>query len=239
MMKHLSITTLCALAIATGAAPAGEVAEFETEFRATYAEYRQALFRTNAGGQEASASAAAGFAEAWAGLVDDWRDRPPPHYDDDTGWRATLDSVSARIESARGRIEAGDLPAAHEKLEGVREDIAALRDRNGIETFSDRMNAYHAQMEHVLDLDLAAIDADTGQALLEGAAVLSYLAEDVMRRPPPEAEAGSDEFDALGDAFEASVAAFLEACRAGEPEAIRAAADGLKGPYSKLFLEFG
>lgn len=239
MMRRLLLTTFCALGIAAGAARAGDVADFESEFRAIYAEYRQALFRTNAGAQEASASAAAAFAESWAGLVDAWRDRPPPHYDDDTGWRATLDSVSARIESAQGRIAAGDLPAAHAKLEGVRKDIGELHDRNGIETFSDRMNAYHAEMERVLDMDLTAIDAATGQALLERAAVLAYLAGDVLRRPPPEADRDADAYDALSEAFEASVAAFLEACRAGDPEAIREAAAGLKVPYSRFFLKFG
>ena len=75
-------------------------------------------------------------------------------------------------------------PNSHATLEAVREAFGALHARNGIETFSDRMNAYHAQMEHILGLDLSALDAAGKQAMLEQAAVLAYLAQDVLAGPP-------------------------------------------------------
>ncbi|WP_373049914.1 hypothetical protein [Thalassovita aquimarina] len=224
--------------ILSGPVLAGPVGEFKTTYRETYARYRAALFQTNTGQAEALAKAMTAFAGAWDAFAGRYGETPPPTFSEDPAWSDTMSAVSAAIRRAGEQVAAGELPAAHETLERVRDLLGEMHARNGIETFSDRMNAYHAAMEQVLVMDLSVLDADTLGLLRERAAVLSYLAGDLLARPPKDA-AGNADYAKLSKAFEASVAAVLDAARAGDREAVRAAVAGLKKPYARLFVKFG
>ncbi|MEZ5716097.1 MAG: hypothetical protein R3D85_13565 [Paracoccaceae bacterium] len=232
-----SLAALAFLAL-TLPARAGPVADFNAAYDAAWASYRQALFATNAGDTAASARARNALSDQWRALIDAWESTPPPHYADDPGFADTLEQVAWLINKSSGQIVEGDLHGAHETLEGIRDELAALHERNRIETFSDRMNAYHSMMEQVLRTDLSALDAAAIDRVQEDAALLAFLARDLLSSPPP-AYWDNPDFDPLSQAFQASVAAFQDAARSGDPQAIRAAAAGLKKPYAKLFLKFG
>jgi len=231
----LSLSAL-ALVVLSSAAFAGPMADFETGFRNTYAGYRMALFATNSGDPDKSKRAIGDFETSWRALVSQNGSAPPPQYEDDPAWGATLAGISEAIGKARQLAGEGELAQSHEALEHIRDAIGELHTRNGIETFSDRMNAYHAKMEHVLGMPAAA--DNSVQGFVEEAAVLAYLAQDMLNAPPPEAR-DNMEFAKLADAVTASVTAFQTAARSGDAEAIKAAVSGLKVPYSKLFLKFG
>ncbi len=222
-------------AIALTAAQAGPVQDFESILRQSYGSYRTALFATNSGDAAKSAKALDGFAQSWSGIAGTYAKAPPPQYETDPKWAATLSDVQAKIEMAHTQVAAGDLPAAHLTLEAVREEFGALHERNGLNSFSDRMNAYHAQMEEILALDLAKTDPVT---LANHAGVLTYLADQIAQRPAPEAADNAD-YDKLKQPFLASVQAFDAAVKSGDAAAISTAASGLKVPYSKFFLMFG
>lgn len=216
------------LSFGTVAAVAGEVRDFEAAMRKAYADYRTALFATNAGKAEPAAKAVASFAAAWTPLA---KAPPPPQYVDDPVFAETMGKVSDIAVAAASQIAAGELPEAHETLEGIREEIGALHARNGVIGFSDRMNAYHARMEHVIGMDAS----DTAAVAAE-AAILAYLLADVSANPPAGADAS---FEGLVAAVAASIAAVRDAATAGDGVATKAAIGGLKMPYSKLFLTFG
>jgi hypothetical protein len=228
------LAALCFASVLT-AAHAGPVQDFENQLRGSYASYRAALFATNSGDAAKSAKALDGFGQSWSGIAGSYAKAPPPQYAMDDRWSATMEAVQAKIDAARSEIAAGDLPAAHLTLEDVRAEFGGLHERNGMSGFSDRMNDYHAEMEDILALDLAATDALT---LAEHAGILSYLATRIEHRPAPEA-VGNADYDKLQQPFLASVKAFETAVKSGDPAAISAAAGGLKGPYSKFFLMFG
>lgn len=230
---------LAALTIlAATSATAGPASEFEATFRQMYATYRVALFKTSAGQQAESASAVTGLAGKLAALTDTYGKAPPPQFAEDPAWDSTLTSAAELVTKANAQVTDNALAEAHETLEGVRDLFGDLHARNGVETFSDRMNAYHAAMEHLLDMDLSQPDAAQIGLVREQAAVLSYLADDVLTAPPPEA-AGSAEYDTLATAFDASVKGLMAAARSGDASAVKAAVATLKAPYSKLFLKFG
>jgi hypothetical protein len=232
-------TISIALAILCAApAVAGPVTDFEAAYGEMYAGYRTALFATNSGNAEKSAAALDGLQKHWEALVSTYGQTPPPQYESDPMWTETVTNVTDSITKATKAVAEGNLPDSHATLEAVREAFGALHARNGIETFSDRMNAYHAHMEHILGLDLSALDAAGKQAMLEQAAVLAYLAQDVLAAPPAGADGESD-YATLSAAMQASVDALLTAARAGDEAAIKAAVGGLKVPYSKFFLKFG
>lgn len=236
-MRQLLSSGALALCLSSVAAFAGPFADFESDLRDAYGAYRAALFQSNAGNAAATTEAMAAFSSKWDALSATWGTEAPPQYADDARFGETLSAVASIADSAAAQVAGGDLAAAHLTLEEVREAIGALHDRNGIVTFSDRMNAYHAKMEEVLALDPAALTADDMPMVVGEAAVLAYLANDIAAHPAPEAE--DEAYAPLLAAFLSSVGTFDAAARTGDVETVRAAIGGLKVPYSKLFAKFG
>jgi len=216
---------------------AGPFADFETDLRDAYGQYRAALFQSNSGNSDATTKAMQTLSEKWTVIEKDWGTSPPPQYADDAAFADTLTTVGTVIAEASQDVAAGDLAKAHLTLEQIRAEVGALHIRNGILTFSDRMNAYHAKMEEVLDHDLAALGDKGTAVLLEDAAVLVYLAEDIVGHPAP--EASDPAYAPLVDAVRQSVGAVQTAARAGDMVAAKAAIGQLKVPYAKLFAKFG
>jgi len=236
-MRGLILGGVALMALA-GIAQAGPVAEFEAALREAYGNYRAALFMTNSGKQENAAKAVGAFASKWSAIESAWATTPPPQYADDPEWGETLTAVDEVTAKASAEIADGKLSEAHQTLEAIRDSIGDLHMRNGITTFSDRMNAYHAAMERALGLKLGSGDATTLDQVHEQAAVLAYLAGQMLDHPPQVA-AGSEEFGTLSKAVSASVAAYLDAARTRDPAKIKAATGKLKPAYAKLFLKFG
>lgn len=226
-MKLSIPATLLALSMSLPAF-AGEVGDFEAKLRSAYGDYRTALFTTNMGKAPESTAALEKFTKAWSAIA---AEAAPPHYADDSGYPETMKTVAKIAETATAEVAAGALPKAHDTLEGIRDQIGDLHIRNDLYNISDRMNAYHARMEDVIAMD----PADTAGIHAE-AAVLEYLLADIVAHPPKEADASFKEM--LG-VVEASVAKLESASKSGDAAATKAAIDGLKAPYSKLFLKFG
>ncbi len=209
---------------------------FETALRGAYADYRAALFQTNMNDQAGSTKMLGAFQEKWSAL-EKANPTPPARYADDAAFGATLTAVADIAAKAADEVKAGKLADAHLSLEGIRDEIGGMHERNGIIAFSDRMNTYHAKMEEIIGATYADDAAGLG-TLREDAAVLAYLAADVTAHPPADAE-GKPEYAALLKDFNASVERLLNATRNGNSAAAKAAIDTLKAPYSKLFLKFG
>jgi hypothetical protein len=237
-MKTLKLLTSGAIlaSLFSAGAFAGEVSDFEHKMRDSYSFYRSALFYTNAAKPDDAARAMVSFRQTFAPLLAT-KASPPAHYADDAQYAATLASVDAIAGKATEEIAAGKLTEAHETLEAIRDQIGHLHERNGIIGFSDRMNAYHAEMEAVLGMAPKATPQDL-PTISARIAVLSYLAGELTRLPP--AEAASDPaFKALAGDVRQSLDKVSAALATADLAAVKAALGGLKAPYSKLFLKFG
>jgi hypothetical protein len=235
-LKRGLLACVAVLALSVSAS-AGPVGDFEDALRSAYADYRSALFLTNAGKRDAAVDAITAFEQKWTAL-EKGAAGPPPQYADDSQYGETFTKVAAIAEKAARQASAGQLGEAHATLEAIREEIGGLHERSGIIGFSDRMNAYHAMMEHVLQTYGGAVSAGQLGDLREDSAVLAYLAHDIEAHPPADA-ASNAEFKQLLDAMLNSVAAVQAAARSGNPSAVEPALGALKAPYSKLFLKFG
>jgi soluble cytochrome b562 len=236
-LAAIALIALFALGIAPQPSLAGPVAEFESALRTAYADYRAALFHTNSKNAEASVKTIAAFDEKWSALSTKYAS-PPPQYADDPKWSETFSKVKFIVDHAEVVAAKGDLADAHEMLEEVRDVIEALHLRNGIIGFSERMNAFHHQMEDVLTKKYDSLTpADLG-ALREDMAVLAYLAAELKKFPPAEA-AGNAEFANGLEAVIDTVAAVQAAARAGDPARAKEALAKVKPAYAKLFLKFG
>jgi hypothetical protein len=235
IVRRQNIVLLLASVLLPTVALAGPVQDGEAQLRATYADYRIALFQSSAGNAEATTKALQTLGENWGALTQKWTSGPPPQYADDAQLPETLEQVRTVISNATEAAGQGDLPKAHTTLEAIRSEIGDLHGRNGLIGFSDRMNAYHAEMEKVLD---SASDDAAGSADMPGAAaVLAFLAAEIAAHPAP--EANDPAYAPLVDALLGSVNALQSAAESGDAAAVKAAIAGLKPAYSKLFVKFG
>ncbi|MBK6714339.1 MAG: hypothetical protein IPG57_04360 [Burkholderiales bacterium] len=242
-MKSLSRWTLAA-AVAC-ASPVWAADAFTDAVQATYPAYRSVLFKTNSATQEECRQALAQAQSAWQQVAGRFAAGAPTPYDRDTQTSATLREVAAVYAQAGAEIERNQLKEAHETLEKVRDLLAAMRQRNQVVVFSDHMNAYHEQMEHVLTAGPGLLGGSgasgtsgsfTALALEVGA--LQHLAG----RLSSQADAGlraNPEFNTLLKAVQQSVADLRAAVLAQDAAAAKAALGKVKGPYSRLFLRFG
>lgn len=204
-----------------------------------YGPYRAALFRTNSGSVAESQQAVEQAQAAWAKIVAQFGNKPAMPYDRDARFSASLSEVTAVYAKAAEEVGKGQLPAAHETLERARDVMAELRQRNNVVVFSDHMNSYHAQMEHVLIEGVKLIDQPKGLLLLTGqAGALEYLATQLGTQAPASLTS-NPEFMASLKPVQQSVADLKAALLTQDAAMVKAAIGKLKGPYSKMFLKFG
>lgn len=229
----LSASLLSAAGLAQAADPLTDA------MQKTYAPYRVALFKTNAKAQEEARQAVLQAQQGWNRLAADFGANPPPPYAGDSGLAGSLATVNTVYGKALAEIERNQLTEAHETLEEVRDVMAELRRRNQVIVFSDHMNAYHAQMEHVLDDGEKALAAPNGLLELTAkAGALEYLAGRLKSEAPASLQK-NDEFIAMHKAVEKSVADLKAALFAQELAKVKEAIGKLKQPYSKMFIKFG
>jgi molybdopterin converting factor small subunit len=204
-----------------------------------YAPYRAALFKTNSGQAAESAEALKQAQQAWAQVTQMVKSQPTVPYANDALMAKTLTGVDQNYVKAAQQVAAGQLPEAHATLEAVRDLLSELRRQNQVIVYSDHMNAYHAQMEHLLDEGPKWLKAGDGMSKLAAqAGVLSYLAERLSVEAPAAAQA-SPEFKELLGAVNRSVAGLNNAVASGDKVQIEKAMGQVKAPYSKLFIKFG
>lgn len=204
-----------------------------------YAPYRAALFKTNSNAPAEAQQAIEQAQKTWTALTTRFGKAPAAPYDRDAGFAQSLSQVSLVYERAAGQIAKGQLADAHATLEEAREVMAELRHRNNVVVYSDHMNAYHAQMEHLLETGDKLLAAPRG--LLELTAqvgALDYLAQRLSSEAPAELKK-NDAVVAQLKQVDQSVAALKAALLAQDAGATKTALGKLKAPYSKLFLIAG
>lgn len=234
-----ALITFALAAVTALAAPAHAADPFTDAVQAAYAPYRVALFRTNSQAQAESEQAVAQARKAWAAVVERFGRQPPAPYDRDARFAASLAEIDAAYETAARQVGRRQLAEAHESLEAVRDVLAELRRRSQVIVYSDHMNAYHAEMEHVLGEGPKLLaQPQGGMELLARTGALEYLAGR-LESEAPEPLRADREFVQLLAAVRQSVAALKSALVSGDGAAAKAALGQIKKPYSQLFLKFG
>lgn len=227
------------LVLALLAAPVRAADPVTDAMQAAYVPYRAALFKTNTKAQADSEQAVADARVRFRALGERYADKPPVPYDRDPAFAATLKKVDDVLARAEAQIKGRDLAQGHETLEEVRDLLGELRRRNGVVVFSDHMNAYHEEMEHLVNDGVATIAKPGGMMTLAGqAAVLDYLAKR-LKSEAPAALVADAEFTGLVDAVQASVNGLRAAIARQDEAAVREAIARIKSPYSRLFVKFG
>jgi hypothetical protein len=234
-LKQIAVVVLSACAVF----PALAADPVTDAMQAAYGPYRVALFRTNSNSQAEAQQAMAQAQQTWAKLAAQFGNKPPAPYDRDTAFATSLADVSKVYTKASEQVNANQLPAAHETLEAARDIMAQMRKRNQVVVYSDHMNAYHSEMEHVLIDGSKILTQPNGlQQLTASVGVLTYLSKK-LRTEAPTNYANNAEFKDLLQAVEKSVADLKTALFAQNEVAVKDAISKMKTPYSKMFLKFG
>lgn len=207
--------------------------------QAAYGPYRVALFKTNSNSQAEAQQAMTQAQQSWGKLASQFGTKPPVPYDRDAAFATSLAEVSKVYAKATEQVAANQLIAAHETLEAARDIMAELRHRNQVVVYSDHMNAYHQEMEHVLIDGAKTLAQPNGmQQLTAQVGVLTYLSKKLGTEAPAN-YSSNPEFVELLKAVDKSVADLQAALFAQNAVAVKEAMGKVKGPYSKLFLKFG
>jgi hypothetical protein len=238
----LSLTALALASVLASAlmAPPARAADAVTDaIQAAYLPYRTALFKTNASSQAESEQAVADARAQFRAVAERYADKPPVPYDRDADFATTLNKVDEVLAKGESQIRARELAKGHQTIEEVRDLLGALRRRNGVVVYSDHMNSYHEEMEHLVDDGAATLAKPGGLMMLAGqAGVLDYLARR-LRTEAPAALARDAEFGGLVGAVQASVDSLRAAIARQDEAAVREAIGKIKTPYSRLFVKFG
>ena len=236
MRLKLMIALAALIALVAAPVSAGPFRAAEDDMRDAYAIYRAALFRTNQNDAAASRETIAAFRAKWEALSAAWVRQAPPQYSDDPALGTTLTEVAATAEEAAKLEDAARIPASHEMLDRIRDQIAALRMRNGVYSFSDPVNLYHEQLEKIVTGTYDGLNAAGLAALREDIAVLEHLATELAKPGPWNRPAA---VDAALPPIRASIAAIRAAMAGSDRDALRNAIKALKPPFARMFLQFG
>jgi hypothetical protein len=231
--------TISAFALATLSVPVWAADPVTDAMQYAYAPYRVALFKTNSNAPAEALAAVTEAQKSWAALRERFAAKPPAPYDRDTQFSESLAQVDAVYRKAWQEVTNNQLAAAHETLEEARDVMAELRKRNNVTVFSDAMNAYHAQMERVLQ-DGPAVLGSTGTRapLVASVGALNYLAQQLTSNAPAPLTSNT-EFQQALQAVLVSVNTLQKALWSQDDGAAKEALSKLKAPYSKFFLKFG
>jgi len=241
-MKQVLIIATCLLLAFSSWCSAGEnrFQKFNADVDAAYAAYRKALFQTNMKDANKSAKANSSFQGQWKQILKTYRTSPPETFKSDPKWSETLVNIERIAGRGSELIKDGKLAEAHEHLEGIRDELSDLRQRNSVIVFSDHINNYHEVMERLLSagyspdrIDDSAVDTIRGQL-----SVLTYLAESIRDNSPVRYN-DNEQFQQLRDNLFSSLDALEKALAGKDPEEISRSIKMLKPAYAKLFVNFG
>ena len=207
--------------------------------QAAYAPYRVALFKTNSKSASEALQAVQQAQREWNKVSSQYASKPLAPYDRDGRFAESLEAVAKVYVQAAAEIERNELAQSHDTLEKARDIISELRQRNQVVTYSDHMNAYHEQMEHVLIHGPKTLATTGGIVQLTAdAGVLHYLAKRLESQASG-SDSKNEEFQGLLKAVLKSASDLHAAAQAQNAEAVKEAIAKLKSPYSKFFLKFG
>ncbi|SDF95175.1 hypothetical protein SAMN04488589_1799 [Methanolobus vulcani] len=127
----------------------------ETEFSQTMEEantaYVKALVSTSQKNVNASKSSIAELVNKLSYVSDTYGENPPEMYINDKNWQTEIKRAVLIAEHSQEMLEEGDIEAAHNGLEPMRDLFFSLHERNNILHMGDYLTIFHMTMEEAID----------------------------------------------------------------------------------------
>jgi len=124
--------------------------DFDSALAAWNTFYKRALYATQRGDPEIAKRPLGMSREAWYQVIARYYEEPPAEYAEDPRWQRDLAGITGHLHLAEWLVAAGDMEAAHETLEPVRQIWLEVRERNGVRHFGDELTRFHDVMDEVV-----------------------------------------------------------------------------------------
>ncbi|HLN22453.1 MAG TPA: hypothetical protein VK558_00565 [Patescibacteria group bacterium] len=223
-------------------ARAGEIADFDAQFANAWAQYRDALIHSAPDHPDAAATkeALSAFTSAWRGLENRWSAQPPPQYGEDADFGDELAAIGDVARHAARQTRANEIEQAHITLQQVRALLADMRRKNGLERYTDQLDAFDEKLAETADdgLDLPTLTHDQQVTLTEQVAVLMFLAERMEKRAPGNL-ADDEIFLAQVEGIASQLRGLWVAVQDGQRAPITAALSDLRRSFDQFYLSYG
>lgn len=242
-MKHAVLCGLAGLILAmgSGAAAASDVRRLHRAVAEANDHYRQAIFYLRTENPAVAALELDEFIDKWGTVIESFSAEPPDPYADDPAWSATLAEIGSRAKEGLAALDDGDSSAAIGAVGPIRGLLGDLRRRNGVTTFSDRIDELTAVMDvlaryrrEVTDL---SDDAVVGPVRKQ-AAVVEYVFEKVRRDAPADI-ADDPEFKRMYEGVAESMGRLWRGLETRDPRLFRIGSGELRSHERILYLRFG
>lgn len=238
--RFLAIAAFCAVSALP--AHAGDIADFDTALANAWAHCRDALYQSRPGGgdQPATSEALAAFVAAWDELEERWGDAPPPHYSEDVTFSHELAQVGEVGRRAAAFARTGRVGQAHAALSQIPALLAEMRRKNGIETYTDHLDAFAEALAEITDdsFDTPELSPRQVVLLVKHVGALAYLGERLEKRAPARL-AGDEAFLALLETLNAELRSLEAAAIAGQRTPVRAVLSDIRRTFERLYLFYG
>ncbi len=183
---------------------AGDLGDFQRQVADAYAPYRSAMFYLRTGNPGVAALELDTAQERWRGLMQRFGATPPDAFSEDPAYTESLAAIGRAFETGGAALAETDSEAAGKALDPIRGELAALRARNGLRSYSDCIDEMNAAMDRLWTFRHEPPDFDDPAELnraREASAVTHYLYRRCREEAPAELQA-TPEFQRL---FEGSL----------------------------------
>ncbi len=241
-LRRASLAALFAvLAFAAAPARAGDLAAFLAAVGEVDTHGRTAAFYLRTDNPAVAGFELDEMTDKWRAVVARFGSAPPDAFADDPAWRQALGRIGEALATARGAASEGDAEAGQAALAAVRGELATLRQRNNVWTFSDCIDEIAAQMSGLWRYRHAPPDlasTEVANRVKAQIGVLSYLFTRCRERAP-RTLVGNAEFEHLIDGSLESLSRMWATVDGRDAQAFVSYLRGLRSFERLLFLRFG
>ena len=184
---------------------AGELGEFRRHVADAYAPYRSAMFYLRTGNPGVAALELDAAENQWQALSERFRANIPDAFSEDPAFAATLTTIDQAFEAGASALQKEDMEAATIALDPIRTELAALRRRNGLRSYSDCVDDMNAAMDRLWAFRHEPPDFEDPAAVNKAKyeAAITHFLYQRCHDDAPDAEKAKPEFQRL---FEGSLA---------------------------------
>ena len=156
----MQIWRIVALVLALCSAPAlaGELADFNAAVEAASAHNRVALGYLRTGNTDLASLELDRLRQSWRGLSERYAGKPPDAFAGNALYGPLFTTVNARLVAADLMLNSGRPDAAAQSLDGMRDDLYALRQASGVTVLADCVRDANKAIEPLMTYNDRALD---------------------------------------------------------------------------------
>ncbi|MDH3672779.1 MAG: hypothetical protein OES46_16755 [Gammaproteobacteria bacterium] len=220
---------------------ASQLVDFNVLVAEAFQHHRAASFYVRTGNPGVAAFELQRMQAKWQLVLKRFADSPPDAFAGDPMWGKSLRQVSGNLDAALAAANDGDLQASKQTLVQVQSEMAALRKRNSVWVFADRVD----ELDTVIDgldtfvkqpPDLSSIQQ--ANDIKNVAAVVAYLTARCRDEAPPQYQTNK-EFRQLIEDMLKTTGNLVEAVDGKDERAVTGHIRTIRSHGRMLVLRFG